>query len=346
MDHIKTLRIIQSKLHCGSISPDLEDNRYNFAVSDLYSIVNIILPIFEYFKLNSSKINIYNLFKQAVVILLAKEHLKKDLTGKKKLVEIRSAIANLVENKQAGIVNKITVNWLIGFIEGDVTFSTCDNWIRMKFENTLVETQLFRAIISFLGLNPNYHKLEFPKLRERGYNESPVVVLAITPIDFLYKYLIPLLLSGDWYTQKFLDFKDWSILAKLQYFGYHNIPATMELINLIKSRMNNYRLTTDPDYKGKLIIPQSLFNKMFFLPSPYKDFGTFRVKPGSKGAQLLVHQVTYNFIATDLNSNKQISFSTVKDLPLLPITLPPPLLYLTRCSRRGGVGAGGGGGIV
>jgi hypothetical protein len=67
----------------------------------------------------------------------------------------------------------------------------------MKFENTLVETQLFRAIISFLGLNPNYHKLEFPKLRERGYNESPVVVLAITPIDFLYKYLIPLLLSGD-----------------------------------------------------------------------------------------------------------------------------------------------------
>jgi hypothetical protein len=87
----------------------------------------------------------------------------------------------------------------------------------------------------------------------------------------------------------------------------------MELINLIKSRMNNYRLTTDPDYNGKLIIPQSLFNKMFFLPSPYKDFGTFRVKPGSKGTQLLVHQVTYNFIATDLNSNKQISFSTVKD---------------------------------
>jgi len=101
----------------------------------------------------------------------------------------------------------------------------------------------------------------------------------------------------------------------------------MELIDLIKSRMNNYRLTTNSDYNGKLIIPQSLFNKIFFLPSPYKDFGTFRVKPGSKGAQNLVHQITYNFIATDLNSNKQISFSTVKDLPLLPITL--------RSRRRG-----------
>jgi hypothetical protein len=197
MDHIKTLRFIQSNLKCGSISPDLEDNRYNFAVCDLYSIVNIILPIFEYFKLNSSKINIYNLFKQAVVILLAKEHLKKDLTGKKKLVEIRSAIANLVENKQAGIVNRITVNWLIGFIEGDVTFSTSGSSIRMKFENTLVETQLFRAIINFFGLNPNHHKLEFPKLRERGFNESPVVVLALTHIDILFKYLIPLLLSGN-----------------------------------------------------------------------------------------------------------------------------------------------------
>jgi hypothetical protein len=127
MDHIKTLRFIQSQLHCGSISLNKNENKYNLTVSDLFSIVNIILPIFEYFKLNSSKINIYNLFKQAVVILLAKEHLKKDLTGKKKLVEIRSAIANLVENKQAGIVNKITVNWLIGFIEGDVTFSTGDN---------------------------------------------------------------------------------------------------------------------------------------------------------------------------------------------------------------------------
>jgi hypothetical protein len=189
------LKIIQSKLHCGVITTDLPRNKCNFVVNDLFSLFNIILPIFDFFKLNSSKINIYNLFKQAVLILMAKEHLT--LAGKSKLVEIRSAIANLVLNKQAGIVNKITVNWLIGFFEGDGCFSTSITSIRMKFENTLVETNLFIAILTFFGLNPNDYKLEFPKLRQRGYNESPVVVLSLTHIDFLFKYLIPLLLTGQ-----------------------------------------------------------------------------------------------------------------------------------------------------
>ena len=63
-----------------------------------------------------------------------------------------------------------------------------------------------------------------------------------------------MLLSGKWYTSKFLDFKDWSIIAKIQYFGYHLLPQGKDLIKIIKSRMNNFRLTTNDKYNGNLII--------------------------------------------------------------------------------------------
>ena len=83
-------------------------------------------------------------------------------------------------------------------------------------------------------------------MRERGLNEKPIVVFEITHIEYIYKQLIPFLLSDIWYTTKFLDFKDGSIIAKLQYFGYHLIPQGRHLIQWIKSRINNFRLTTLP----------------------------------------------------------------------------------------------------
>jgi len=120
-----------------------------------------------------------------------------------------------------------------------------------------------------------------------------------------------MLLSDKWYTSKFLDFKDWSIIAKIQYFGYHLLPQGKNLIQLIKSKMNNFRLTTHDKYNGNFIIPKHMFNKLFNLPAPYLDFGTFRVKSGNKGNLLLVSQKNYNLTVTDLNFNKKLSYTNV-----------------------------------
>ena len=54
INHLNTLKLIQSKLHCGLIS--INKNKCNLFVNDIFSIINVILPIFDYFKLNSSKI--------------------------------------------------------------------------------------------------------------------------------------------------------------------------------------------------------------------------------------------------------------------------------------------------
>ena len=38
---------------------------------------------------------------------------------------------------------------------------------------------------------------------------------------------------------------DWSKIVKIYYYGYHTLSEGIELINLIKSQMNNYRLSSN-----------------------------------------------------------------------------------------------------
>jgi LAGLIDADG endonuclease len=303
INHLNTLKLIQSKLHCGLIS--INKNKCNFFVNDIFSIINVILPIFDYFKLNSSKILLFNIFKIAAELMVRKEHLT--IAGKNKLIKLRADIRNLVANKKSGYLNKITLPWLIGFIEGDATFSTNLLSVRLKFENTLVESYLFYGILDFLGLSKIIN-LQFPKIRDRGFNEQPVVVFEITHTIYIYKQLIPLLMSSKWYTMKFLDFKDWTIITKLQFFGYHLLPQGQYLIKLIKSRINNFRLTTNDKFNGNLIIPQNLFNNVFSLTAPYLDYGTFRVRKGVNGKLGIVYQTKYSITVTNLN--KRMSYTS------------------------------------
>jgi hypothetical protein len=182
INHLNTLKLIQSKLHCGLIS--INKNQCNFFVNDIFSIINVILPIFYYFKLNSSKILLFNILKIAAKLMVRKEHLT--IAGKNKLIQLRADIRNLVANKKSGYLNKITLPWLIGFIEGDAIFSTNLLSVRLKFENTLVESYLFYGILEFLGLSKIIN-LQFPKIRDRNYNEQPVVVFEITHTIYIYK---------------------------------------------------------------------------------------------------------------------------------------------------------------
>lgn len=305
IDDLKTLKLIQSKLHCGLIT--ISKDRCNFYVNDIFSIVNIIIPIFTYFKLNSSKIHMFNIFKIAAELVFNGGHLNQ--IGKMKLISLRYEIGELVKNKKPGKINKITLQWLVGFIEGECSFSTSINCVRFKFENTIVEANLFKAILEFLGLSHSIN-LQFPKLRNRSLNENPVVVFEITPIDFIYKQLIPLLQSANWYTKKYLDFKDWSIIARLQYLGFHRLVEGQNLISLIKSRMNNFRLSTNLKFKGNLFIPQLVFNKVFSLPNPYLDYGTFRIKANTLN---IVQQNGFSLVVTNLNSNHKKIYSKLSD---------------------------------
>lgn len=62
------------------------------------------------------------------------------------------------------------------------------------------------------------------------------------------------------------------MIVKITYSGYHTLDEGKELIHLIKSNMNNFRL--NPDFltnydKNKALMEQKL-NYLLSLPSPYE----------------------------------------------------------------------------
>jgi len=67
----------------------------------------------------------------------------------------------------------------------------------------------------------------------------------------------------------------------LNFYGYHLKSEDVSLIKLIKSRMNNFRLTTNKLYNGKLVIEDSHIDSVFSLPAPYDIYGSLRTKAGT-----------------------------------------------------------------
>jgi hypothetical protein len=277
VDDRKVLENIKNIIHCGIISES--GDRVNLFVNDFYSIKNIILPIFEHFGLRSSKIHSYNIFKQAVEIIQSKRHLTTE--GKLEIMKIRVALTEYFNTPQLSNPTYITLYWLLGFIEGEASFSTSNLQPRLKFENSIVEENLYKLIKDSLGLNSQH--IQYPKVRDRGLNDKEVIVLNYFKIEFLYLDVIPALSQLNWYTKKELDFKDWSIIVKLDYYGYHLTPEGSKLIRSLKSRMNNFRLTNNNVNKelSNFIISQKEIDSVFYLEAPYDVYGGLRVKAGT-----------------------------------------------------------------
>ena len=75
IDDIETLQYIKDNLKCGHISKS--GNRVNYFVNDINSLINVIIPVFTNFSLNSSKFHHFMLFKKAVLSTKNKFHLSR-----------------------------------------------------------------------------------------------------------------------------------------------------------------------------------------------------------------------------------------------------------------------------
>lgn len=109
-------------------------------VNDHSSLINVILPVFNYFKLNSSKRFQFETFAKAVSLIKNKQH----LTAEGKLELIKYYYENKQERICSGSDITITDYWLGGFVDGDVCFSSNDGCLRFKFENHIKELELFK----------------------------------------------------------------------------------------------------------------------------------------------------------------------------------------------------------
>ena len=107
--HIKDLKIlkfIQKNLESGHIS--ISGDKCNFFINDQFSLINVVLPIFNSVKLNSSKYFQYKIFEKAVFLIKNKKHLTPE--GKLKMIEYFNELKNFPLSFDASTLgNKNTI---------------------------------------------------------------------------------------------------------------------------------------------------------------------------------------------------------------------------------------------
>ena len=305
IDDLEILKLIQNKLNCGHIS--ISGSKCNYFVNDQTSLINIILPIFQNFPLNSSKYFQFLIFQKAVNLIINKFH----LTQQGRLLMLQYYREMIYNNSLSTFPSRNSINinqfWLGGFTDGEGCFSTNKHKVRLKYENHHKEHPLFLKIQEFFFNLTTFYggNLMITKSRSNRINSNPTVVLEFNQIKVLKNVIIPFFLGENHpilYTKKIKDFHDWSILVHFSYYGYHLMPEGLDIINILKSRMNNFRLLTNvSNIKEEKNIDKKLIN-LLNCPSPYEIKNGIRFIRNTD--KLVAEKV--KIIAIDKNNNKKI----------------------------------------
>lgn len=238
-DDRKVLEYIKDNIKCGHISSST--NRVNFFVNDKLSLKHIILPIFNYVNLNSSKYHQFIEFEKAFNIVISNNHLTQQ--GKMHIINFQKEMQKMTGAWIPPTISNniiITDDWLAGFVDGDGTFSTNKCKPRLKLENHIKELELYNRIRKYLGTG----NMSIGSVRPGRENHNITVTLEVNSIKELKNIIIPIM-HGRLKSLKLLDFNMWSHLLDIYYKGYHILPEGKAIFNKIKLTMNKYRLTSN-----------------------------------------------------------------------------------------------------
>ena len=253
-DDLDALNLIKKKLGFGKI--------YSYNYSNIFCVtkkedINKLICIFEKFPLNTSKHLDFLSFKEAFILYINRSKLTEELIGN--LLNVKDNINsnrtnfNMPENHLV-----ITKSWLLGFIEGDGSFSLGRDNLEPVFSIKLTEKQypVLIKIKEFLEKNLDFDSYSIYKLKcssiftvrfEKPVNNSkPLVALTIKNVHVLNNYLIPFFEENNlgFITKKGKDFIDFKIICKAIYIGAYHKEEIKSLILKFSYTMNNYRLST------------------------------------------------------------------------------------------------------
>jgi hypothetical protein len=201
---------------------------------------------------------------------------------------------------------KVTKNWLIGFIDGEGSFSYNKYVPRFRLENHYKELELYNKIKEFIGVGNT-----LIASRVNRVNSNPTIVLEINQIKILREIIIPLMQDNNHNvllkSLKSKDFSLWIILINIYYLGYHTSTEGKYLFDAIKLHLNKYRLTTNSYLlenvnRISIVEIESLLCKLYLLDSPYEIKDSLRYY---RNTNKLVSE-SASIVVLDSNNNKTI----------------------------------------
>jgi hypothetical protein len=252
--HKKDLAIleqIQKHFSVGDIflHPSHEIANYRVLFKDL----DKILKHFDQYPLITQKLADLELFRQAYILVLNKEHLK--LEGLQKIVAIKGSMnKGLSDQLKAAFKNNIihiprplaearvisNIDWLAGFTTAEGCFciniqksATTKSGLNVQLEFNISQhkrdEQLLTSLVEFLGCGNTYTRDNICRFR-------------VTNLTSIVTKIIPFFKENLIAGAKFQDFEDFCLVAEMLKDKKHLTPEGLDNVCKIKARMNTGRV--------------------------------------------------------------------------------------------------------
>ena len=252
----------------GSITYASKDTLH-YRIASLHDLINVVLPHFDKYPLNSQKRADYFLFKEIVLLIKNKEHLT--IEGIQKIVNLRASI-NLggSESLKKSFPNTVPVErpviediaiddpyWFAGFASGEACFTVniyksktkLGEAVQLKFDlaQHSRDSKLLTSIQNLLG---------YGSVNKHSQN---AVMFSATKFSYFMECLIPFFVPSflpSWHASqqqeeeqpkykiigvKYEDYQDFKKVAQLMEKKAHLTIEGLEDIRRIKAKMNRGR---------------------------------------------------------------------------------------------------------
>src|SRR2546423_5427085 len=122
VNDMNVLNLIKERLGCGTVTISQTRDSARFAIAGTNDLINVLIPIFEKFSLNTTKYLDYLVFKEVLELYKEKMHLKAE--GLQLITDLLSNFNNTRTDFTMPADHKINITpyWLLGLIEGEANF--------------------------------------------------------------------------------------------------------------------------------------------------------------------------------------------------------------------------------
>lgn len=286
IDDYNVLESIQESLGIGKVYTSKDEATFVVTAKEE---VKIIIDIFNKNSLNSTKYLNFLSFKKAFELYTGNsftEDHKSSLSQDLRSLDLKKEIELIKSNMNSKRFDfklpeshkiRITNYWLLGFVEGDGSFTLIrNNKYKLRFDIS----QSSKDLLLMVEIK-NYFNLLATKLyNSESYKENLFINKSSEGLPFNMSYLtiknqlyivnvlIPLFDSMVWLTKKELDYKDWKVVLKFRELGLHYTKDGLKVIGQIFNLMNNNRLTSNKILsEDENVLLQKDINRLLTEPS-------------------------------------------------------------------------------